>query len=450
MPKLDIYNLGAAGVNVDKDQIHLENNEFTSTQNLVPNIDGGITNRPGLVKFNSSAAGSGTALRGGVGVPFPNFGAPSDGTYYLATYNQSDLWYSVGNFTSSWTRVSTVPTTYDVDDIQISFSLTLPAAIDLTTELDSTQVSWVHPACFANNRLYYGAITSAFGLETPRLHVFDGSTDTELALIPYNPDLTTATSPCIITSVVSLDGTLYITTLDNNSSASGDDTTWRGRVFSADIDTGKLTQIGGSLPAGQIPLRLTLSQGVLYLGTRRKTRTNVGNVYKFKLNTDTAWASETALDAGRYAAPSLATYKGKIYVGTQGNTGTAGAVYERAIAGTWSVTDSGGQTVVLNGYLDLIVFRDNLYASYYSATSAATNLIRKFDGSSWSTVHSGFLNSGGGVTQFAIIGSTLYGIGSGSPATKVLLSTTDGTTWSATSITGAVSGIGPLFGTIVN
>jgi len=71
--KLVIYSLGEKGVNVDKDPLVLDNSELRQAQNAIRDplgVEGGLKNRPGLVKFNASA-GAGSIL-GGIGVPLLN------------------------------------------------------------------------------------------------------------------------------------------------------------------------------------------------------------------------------------------------------------------------------------------------------------------------------------------------------------------------------------------
>jgi hypothetical protein len=73
MPDLIVFNLGEKGVNVDKNPLAMDDAELRKAQNVIRDplgVEGGITNRPGLIKFNSVAA-NGTIL-GGVGVPLQN------------------------------------------------------------------------------------------------------------------------------------------------------------------------------------------------------------------------------------------------------------------------------------------------------------------------------------------------------------------------------------------
>lgn len=71
MPVIKLYNFGEKGVNVDSSDLHMQDGEVRRSQNMINNtlgFGGGITNRPGLERFNATAAAG--AILGGVGVPF--------------------------------------------------------------------------------------------------------------------------------------------------------------------------------------------------------------------------------------------------------------------------------------------------------------------------------------------------------------------------------------------
>lgn len=76
MPKatiLLVYTLGQKGVNVDKNPLQLGEDELRQAQNAISDPLGaelGLSNRPGLEKFNA-VAGAGSVL-GGIGVPLTN------------------------------------------------------------------------------------------------------------------------------------------------------------------------------------------------------------------------------------------------------------------------------------------------------------------------------------------------------------------------------------------
>lgn len=81
MAELIVFNLGAKGVNTDKNPLAMDNAELRKAQNVIMDplgVEGGIVNRPGLVKFNSVAAAG--AILGGIGVPLQNL---TTGTRFL-------------------------------------------------------------------------------------------------------------------------------------------------------------------------------------------------------------------------------------------------------------------------------------------------------------------------------------------------------------------------------
>jgi hypothetical protein len=70
---LVVYNFGQGGVNVDESPLHIKDNQLRKAQNAISDplgVEEGITARPGLKKFNASAA-NGVVL-GGIGVPLIN------------------------------------------------------------------------------------------------------------------------------------------------------------------------------------------------------------------------------------------------------------------------------------------------------------------------------------------------------------------------------------------
>lgn len=78
---LTLFDFGQLGVNVDKDDLHLDNAELREAQNIIQDPlggGGGLKNRPGLVKFNASAAAG--AVLGGTGVPLLDL---KNGTHYF-------------------------------------------------------------------------------------------------------------------------------------------------------------------------------------------------------------------------------------------------------------------------------------------------------------------------------------------------------------------------------
>jgi hypothetical protein len=79
---------------------------------------------------------------------------------------------------------------------------------------------------------------------------------------------------------------------------------------------------------------------------------------------------------------SLAVYRGLLYAATAAGTGNTARVKVRSLAGSWSNSFSAPETGV--SYCGgLIVFEDELYTCFFKSTGSI--LIKKFDGSSWTT-----------------------------------------------------------------
>ena len=70
---LIIYAIGSKGVNVDKNPLQLDDSELRQAQNAISDplgVELGLTNRPGVDKFNSAVAAG--PILGGIGVPLLN------------------------------------------------------------------------------------------------------------------------------------------------------------------------------------------------------------------------------------------------------------------------------------------------------------------------------------------------------------------------------------------
>lgn len=79
--EISLFSLGSRGVNTDLNPLQLADEQLTKAQNAISNplgVEGGLTNRPGLIELNGSAA-AGSVL-GGIGVPLINL---NTGTRYF-------------------------------------------------------------------------------------------------------------------------------------------------------------------------------------------------------------------------------------------------------------------------------------------------------------------------------------------------------------------------------
>jgi hypothetical protein len=298
------------------------------------------------------------------------------------------------------------------------------------------------------NHLVYAKGGYTVGTEYPPIHLFDGSFDREIAVLPA----ASGAVPKAVMSILVQGGTIYLSTLDSGSSSAD----WRGRVFSLSIETGVLSQIGTTFPAGHVPYALAWHLGRLWVGTHRQSSAASGKIYFIRPGIDTDWTDDYTLSSSSAAGcTSLLSYKGLLYIGTTAAAATFAKVLVRGVtdAYTTSLTGTGGTAAANNGFLALTEFGGNLYASFWNPDTPLISTIRKFDNSSWTTVY-----TGSGTTLVPFVGfpqdeDVLFAIGGGLTYSGALVSTPDGTTWSnrttfLTQTSPEATGI-PAFGVVV-
>lgn len=285
------------------------------------------------------------------------------------------------------------------------------------------------PSCVWNNRLIYAEGGYTVGTNQPPIDLYDGAFNHTVALVP----LTTAGAvPIGVMTMLSANGTVYFTTLDTGTSSAN----FSGRVFSLNINTGQMIQLGlaTDLATGDVPYALAFSLGKLWLGTNRADGT-AGNIYFIRPGVDTNWTLDNALsNQSMGGCTSMVEYNGQLYIGTSAGSGTFATVLQRSTLGVYTASDtgSGGAAQTNNAYLAMTVFQGNLYATYWNGSSPAHSLVRQFNGTSWSTVY-----TGSGDTNVPLIAlptdsgptPTMLALGGGLTYQAALASTTNGTSW---------------------
>jgi len=418
--KIAVYSLGKKGVNVDQNQLQLEDDEFTKAQNVIGDplgADAGIKNRPGIIKFNSTAAAG--SILGGIGVPlFNQLDSTSIHTFYFARTGavgwrkSTDAW-ATGSNTSGTPAGLRSSGASPVSDFNVSTSHN------------------GHPGCVSNNRLYYAGNDFTAGSTSPTVRVFDGVVDKQFCRIPYNPDVGVGTFSRGVVSMLAANNTIYIATLDGGTT----DGDFRGRVFQMNPDNAALTQIGPTITTGHVPYSLWYYLGRLWLGTARRTHSNLANIYWIRPLVDTAWALDVTMPTGQFIVTQMATYKGELYVTTVSNLGNSGQIRKRTTLGVWSLIDISTSTADNDGFYSIVEFSGNLYSG---STGTAQKVIRKWDGTTGSTV---FSSATAGQLNNAYVHNGRIYISSGTTSggsTDDLVSSANGTSW--TSHTTALNG----------
>jgi hypothetical protein len=315
------------------------------------------------------------------------------------------------------------------------------AQITTATGAPALPRTWAHLSSFATggaamlggspaasvifrNHIIYAADDYTTGVTQPKIRIFDGTSDRVMGLIP---NTLAGVVPKAILSMLLVDGIIYLTTLDSGTTS----TDFAGRVFSFDPLSQTLAIVGAGFGTGEVPYALAWHMDRLWVGTNAGDATK-GKIYFFRPNIDIAWTTDYTLSTSSVGgATSLQSYKGKLYVGTDNAAGSFAKVLVRDTAGayTTSETASGGTAKVNNGFLNMIVFKNNLYATYWNPDTTAVATIFKYDGTTWTTPYTGAaLTLRPFITQF-LANQYLYTVGGGDGLRASLIRTANGTSW---------------------
>jgi hypothetical protein len=249
-----------------------------------------------------------------------------------------------------------------------------------------------------NSLLYPGEYTR--GAPQP-IRIYNGSVDREYFKVPLNPR---AVAERGLTLYAAHEGQLldwclvgrklYFISLDYIHVG----TALYSTIFEYDFDTSNLVQIGEGCGSGNGELgdggvifsSLTYHQGYLYAGAGSfgiGTNSTAAGVYSIRPGVDRGhFDNSGAADTDHETPISMASYKGLLYVGMHDSNTSTAHLRVRSAAGAYTSSTSLGSG---NGscWPRMIVFGDNLYAcGWDNAGAASITTIRKFDGTSWSTV----------------------------------------------------------------
>ncbi len=373
--KIVVYNIGEQGVNVVKSPLHLDDGELVRGQNALFDTEGeagALRKRYGLTKLNS------VALDGAVQSVFNNglpFGAD------LATTLWAALEASAGS--NTWRR--------STDDGATWGFVTAPEKTQqIAGNIDAQLTQFQHATtrCVSYKQKLYYASTGYVQHPTanstqPEVRVWDGTIDEFLVTIPPNTSVGDTTNAMLVLDMVVGNGKIYLGTFDGEPSS-----VTKSRVFEIDPSTGVMRQIGPEFSGAQYAYCLAWFNNKLWMGTSNDTG-STGKIYSIRPDFDTAWVTEYTATIG--FIQSLAVYDGQLYAGLSNAAATTThtpLVVVRGADGTWATSDTApaGTSTAVSWYDSLIVYQDELYAFNVDADSGGNTLIvRKFDGSSWST-----------------------------------------------------------------
>lgn len=420
-----VYNLGEEGVNVSKSPIHLRDGELLQAQNAIFNPDGelgGLSKRGGLQKINAVAAGG--AIRSMVHLPLPN---PDDKT--------RTLWVAIGpqdgGTTRTWRKSTNLGSSWSDSDFP---QLNQPVITGLAYH-NQRIVTY-------RQKMYYPQKVVS---TNPVIRVWDGTNEYPFVEIPTSPAASGVANGVL--DMILHNGTIYLSVYDPGGAAPNH----KGRVFSLSPETGVLTEIGNRFGngagenTGGMPYCLTFYNGFLWAGTYGISGSAVGKVYKILPGVETTWTLDHTTATSQGYILALLGFQGNLYAATSGDASFAALVKKRTPAGVWTTSDTGIGTTGGSGYEGLFELGGELYAPFLEAGGA--NVIRKFNGSAWSTDVDVYVTFGGSsVTghfgQPLILNSIVYlplvFAGTGGQIRKVIKKS--GGSWSAIDDLGTADG----------
>lgn len=296
-------------------------------------------------------------------------------------------------------------------------------------------------ACMKENSFIYPASGYTTGTDDPPIRLFNGRSDQELCRLPPSSGVKAKAAMTFIAA----NDTIYLTSWDAGTSSS----TWTGRVFELNATSGQLTQLGATFAAGELPYALCWYSGMLWCGTNNGIGT-VGKVYFFRPNIDTTWNLDysTSTDSAG-GVTSMASFRGNLFIGTDNASGSHGKVIARTPLGVYAVSLSGPGTALNNGFPAMSVFVNALFASYWDVTGP-TSLVKKFDGTTWTTVQTGTDDTLKPYILLPVQNTEMYVLGGGRPYDACVLVTADGDFFE--NLTGElpdeVATLTPMFGAV--
>jgi hypothetical protein len=424
--KVSLYNLGTQGVDLTRSVVHAEDGTLRQAQNAVPDMRGefgGVAKRDGLAAITATTAGG--AVTGVIPAALSGKGSSQGGIKVFMGMEQSNA----GLFLTTTDYFATGAAYFPDANTEILPSDAYDPIANARTWTRPAEIGSPGRAAVWNNQIYFvygedaAPITNA-DLPT-QIHVIDSAEDRRFfTRVPVNPDVG-AESKGILAMMTQGDY-LYVSVWDVGTSSAD----FKGSVYRINASTGVCEKLGATFPTGYLPISLAWHQGKLWVGTYSEDVTASGRVYWIRPGVDETWTLDHTTTAGQGEVFSLCQYGGKLYAAVGGSNTLAGLVKVRATDGTWSTSLTGVATTADNYFVSLVVFKEELYASYYNHDGGGTpaTTFHRFNGSAWSTVHTEAEANRQSPYKLYVAGENERIIAAGIQASGFYVSS-DGTTW---------------------
>lgn len=419
--KINVFNLGALGVDLVTSPIHMPDGAWRLLQNAefsTEESEGGVKKRGSLTKLNTDAAAG--SILSAVNVPLPL----STVSYLVVALLDDD-----SGTPPTWKRSLDGATFTDLFAADLPFyrqtweATGTSDAYQLQSRTINFQRAFYYPG---DNYVRYNDTDYT---NPP----FMGSTTKDVAYellrVPPNPTDPTGAAVAIYDMLVT-NGLIFFATEDSGGSGAN----LKGRVLAFNPANGVLTEIGNRFGDGTgentagFPNCLALYQGSLYAGTYGRVGNNQGKVYRIQPGVEDTWTLDKTLTLHNGYVQTMCAYQGVLYVGSDADSGGTAVVLARTASGSWS-TSKTAPTAGVGQFKGLIVFDDTLFVAWKKGTEL---LIYSFDGSTWTEdldVATDYSFSGNPGDPIVFKGDLYWPFASGDSGGMVLKRTTAGV-WS--------------------
>lgn len=371
--ELTDYLIGSRGVQLVPSPIHTpdggilvgQNVEFIRDQGI-----GGIGTRGGIARLSTSALAGSVQQLSNVPLAFPS---------------EFDLMVGLNTGeTNAWKKSVDGAAYVDL----AAALLERAAGIDKSPSgVGAGAISSGQRCASYKGQFYYPGddyVLGGLNPTAPPFMVFNGTLSYQQFRVPTNPTSALAVPNWISDTWID-NGVIYLGVYDPGGSAPN----LKGRVLAYDPSDGTLSTIGNRFgqDAGEngkgFPFCLTTWQGQLWAATYGNSGNNQGAVYRIQPGIDETWTLDltATLHNGYYM--SLCGYNGNLFAATDADSSGTAIVQKRTSTGAWT-TSLTAPAANNNYFAGLIVFNNLLFCCYYKSSSGVV-LIKKFDGTTWTT-----------------------------------------------------------------
>lgn len=370
-PHIRNYEVGAEGVDIVTDPLHLSPKAVTQAQNAEMIPDATLGGKLVLSKRGGLAVLNGSALAGSVlGLLGLALKTSYTRTLYAARGTEDSNTFARSTNGTSWTDTSS-PTAQAQDAIYG----------------DNTNVQTARRIAAIRNFLVYPGNNFTQDTDNPTVVMWDGTNAATVVSIPIGPS-SNGNPPFCITDTLCANGTLYLAISDPGGSAPDRP----GRVLALDFVTGRMYQVasafggGSNEVSGGAPACLAFYQGQLWVGLNGENTTDaIGKIVRCHPGVDTSWTTDVA--NLRSHITSMCVFKGDLYATTRSSVSAGSVITQRSrTAGTWTTRATGAGGAAGSGhYAALVTDGSTLYAAEYHSTTPIIHIVSSTDGTTWGT-----------------------------------------------------------------